>query len=298
MPDALAVAAEKKEAISGREIKGASEAEDAGASEEHIQYMVDHSSDAFWQMDQDLNITFINAACETISGGMKREDFIGKSLLEFLTPEGIEQLREINGQRLKNEAQGIKTDIVFYELQMRRKDGSYFWSGISSSPRRDQNGAVTGYQGMMRDISGFKQHEAERKRLEDLLTKTEKMATVGNMAGGVAHELNNVMACILGYSELLMFQNNLENDDFRRHVRNIICSGERAAAMIQDLLIVSRRENVSRKRVNLNDLISACLNKYEFQKLTERCPGITLHVDMEPSLHDVTAWFFLWRNRS
>jgi two-component system, cell cycle sensor histidine kinase and response regulator CckA len=256
---------------------------------DEIHYMVDHTSEAFWQMDKDFKFTFTSAACEKISGGFKMEDFVGKSLLEFLTPEGIEQMQQVNGSRQKNELQGIKTDVIFHELQMRRKDGTYFWAGISASPRRDPSGNVIGYQGILRDVSGFKQYEGDRKSLEELLKKEKKMAAVGNIAGSVAHELNNVMAGILGHSELLMIQNDLDNDTFNKHVRNIIDSGERAAAIVQDLLIMSRKTDTNRRRINLNELIPACLKKNEFQKLTECYPGMVLSLDLEPCLHPISA---------
>lgn len=264
----------------------------AGSSwkkDEDIQYMVDHSPEAFWQTDKDLKITFTNTACKKVSGGFQDEDFIGKSLLEFLTPEGIEQMWRINEARLKNEARGIKTDIVFYELQMRRKDGTYFWAGISSSPRRNHNGDVIGYQGIMRDIGAYKQYEAERKRLEDLLTKAEKMATVEKMAGGIAHELNNAMAGILGYSALLLAEDNLDNNILHKHIGKIMDSGVRATALIQDLQVMSGRNGANRKPVNLNELLPVCLKRNEFQKLSERYPDMALHMDLEPSLHYVSG---------
>ncbi len=263
-------------------------AESRWKNDDDIRYMVDHSAEAFWQMDKELKFTFTNAACEKISGGIKKEDFIGRSLLEFLTPEGIEYLWKINGLRLNNEAQGIKTDLVFYEIQMRRKDGSYFWAGISSCPRRNEHGEVIGYQGIMRDIDHFKQYEADRKKLEALLAEKEKMAAVGELTSSVAHELNNVMAGIIGYSELLLFKEDGDDDKlFQKHVGNIMSSGERAAAMVQDLLVLSRKDRTVRKPVNLNELIPACLNKYEFKKISERYPGIALNLDLEPSLHAV-----------
>jgi len=263
-------------------------AESRWKNDDDIRYMVDHSTEAFWQMDKELKFTFTNAACEKISGGIKKEDFIGRSLLEFLTPEGIEYLWKINGLRLNNEARGIKTDLVFYEIQMRRKDGSYFWAGISSCPRRNENGEVIGYQGIMRDIDHFKQYEADRKKLEALLAEKEKMAAVGELTSSVAHELNNVMAGIIGYSELLLFKEDDDDDKlFQKHVGNIIHSGERAAAMVQDLLVLSSKDRAAHKPVNLNELIPACLSKYEFKKISERYPGIALNLDLEPALHAV-----------
>lgn len=260
-------------------------------NDDDIRYLVDHSTEAFWQMDKDLKFTFTNAACEKISGGFKKEDFIGRSLLEFLTPEGIEHLWKINGLRLTNEARGIKTDLVFYELQMRRKDGTYFWAGISSCPVRNQNGELIGYQGIMRDIDHFKKYETDRKRLEDLLAKTERMAALGKLAGSAAHELNNIMAGIIGYAELLLFKENTDESTFRKNVGNIINSGERAAALVQDLLVISRRDRGVRKPINLNELIPICLEKCELKKMSEQDSGITLSMDLEPSLHPVFGCF-------
>ena len=137
--------------------------------------LVDNSPEAFWQMDNNLTITFANAACEKLYGGFDKEDLIGRSVLEFLTPGGIDHLKKINGLRVKEEGQGIRTDLVFYELQMRRKDGSHFWAGISSTPLRDTQGQVIGYHGILRDISAFKQFETDRSRLENALKQTEKM---------------------------------------------------------------------------------------------------------------------------
>jgi len=256
---------------------------------QNIKHVVDHSTEAYWQMDKEFRITYTNAACEKISRGFNKKEFAGRSLLEFLTPEGIESLWQVNGLRLKNEAQGIKTDIIFHELQMKRKDGTYFWAGISASPLRDQNGEVIGYQGIMRDISVYKQYEAERKRHETLLKKVENMAAMRNVTGGVAHELNNVMAGILGYSEYLLLQEELDNKALQKHVGNIIHSGERAAAIIQDLLVMSKKDGAIHTPVNLNDLILMCLKKNEFQKLAGRYPGMALKQDLESPLHPVSG---------
>lgn len=254
-----------------------------------MKYMVGYAPEAFWQMDRELKFTYANPACEKISGGFRAEDFIGRSLLEFLTPEGIEDMRSVHTARQSEERRGIQTDVLFYELQMRRKDGSYFWAGISSTPMRDTSGQIVGYQGIMRDISSFKQYHVEQKRLEDLLGKTEKMAALGYMAGSVAHELNNMMAGILGYSELLMLQYRPDDNVPQAHLRSIIDNGERAAALLKDVLLMSRKEADVRKSVNLNDLIPLCMQKQEIRDLVLRHEDVAIHLDLETSLHDVVA---------
>lgn len=267
---------------------GEQEAEGAWTYAGAMKYMVGHAPEAFWQMNRELKFTYANPACEKISGGFRAEELAGKSLLEFLTPEGIEQMRTVHTARQSEEKRGVQTDVLFYELQMRRKDGSYFWAGISSSPMRDKNGEIVGYQGIMRDISSFKQHHVERQRLEDLLKKTEKMAVVGHMAGSVAHELNNMMAGILGYSELLMMQYPPEAHLSRMHLQHIVDNGEKIAAILQDVLIVSHKEEAGRKSVNLNDLISVCLQKPEILEFVKK-QNVALRLDLETSLHDVVA---------
>ncbi len=254
-----------------------------------MRYIVSHSTEAFWQTDAELKFTYTNAACEKISGGYCERELIGKSLLEFLTPEGIDQLHMSSQIRLKEEKKGKKIESSFYELQMRRKDGTYMWVGISACPLRDAHGKISGYQGIIRDVTCFKQYQVEQVRLEKLLKKIEKMASVGMMAGSIAHELNNIMAGILGFSELLMLQINPNDDASHMHLRNIIDASERVTSVLQDVLMLSRREKDVRKSINLNDLISVCLDKPALQDLRNKLWGLSVKLDLERSLHEVMA---------
>ena len=254
-----------------------------------IQYIVDHAFEAFWQVDTDFKITFTNAACGTVTGGFKSEDFIGRSLMEFLSPDSIEKLNKGNRSRLNDEARGVQTALAFYELQMKRKDGAYCWVGISSSPIRDRSGKVIGYQGILRDISGFKKQETSRKRYEEAFNKAEKMSRLMNITNGVARELNHLMGGILAHGEILRSCDGTNSNAFHEHVGNIIDSGERAVTFIQDLLAAFRKDDENRQYINLNERVLACLKKNEVQKLSERHPGVALKMDFEPSLQNVNA---------
>lgn len=256
-----------------------------------MKYVVAHTSEAFWQTDSKFNFTYVNPACEKISGGYTLEDLEGKSLLEFLAPESIEQLRRVNDTRQRDEKLGIQTDVLYHELRMKRKNGTYFWAGISASPIRDAKGHIAGYQGVLKDISSFKKYETEQLRLEGLLKTTQRLAAVGQMTGVVAHEINNVMAGVLGFSELLMMQSDMNDEYSQTYLKNIIGSSERIIAVLQDLMVVSRRDDEVRKALNLNDLILAFLYQPEFQKLTGQQPGVTVNLDLEPSVHDIMASF-------
>ncbi len=254
-----------------------------------MKYVVAHTSEAFWQTDSKFNFTYVNPACEKISGGYTLEDLEGKSLLNFLAPESIEQLRHVHETRKRDEKLGIQTDVLYHELQMKRKNGTYFWAGISASPIRDAKGHIAGYQGVLKDISSFKKYETEQRKLEGLLKKTERLAAVGQMTGVVAHEINNVMAGVLGFSELLMMQSDANDENAQTYLKNIIGSSERVIAILQDLMLVSHRDDEARRSLNLNDLILAFLYQPEFRKLTGQQPGVTVNLDLEPSLHDIMA---------
>ena len=256
-----------------------------------MNHVVDHTSEAFWRMDHEFKFTYTNAACEKVSGGYTSEDLMGKSLLEFVAPDSLARLQHVHGGRRRDEMQGIKTDVIYYELQMRRKDGTYFWAGISASPIRDIGGNIIGYQGVLKDVSDFRKYETENRRLEGLLKQKEKQAVLGQMAGTVAHEVNNVMAGILGFSELLMLQTNADNDVNGEHIRNIIGFSERIIAILQDVMMLARKDDEARKSLNLNELIPVLLRKPELQKLTGQPACVAVSLDLEPSLHDILVLY-------
>ena len=249
---------------------------------------VDQAPEAFWQVDQDLRLIYANPAFMKISGGCRAGELTGKSLFEFLTPEGIEEFRYRHTARQKEEEKGIKTDILFFELKMRRMDGTYLWAGVSSAPIRDAKGRIIGYQGILRDIGYFKQHRLEKLRLEELLRKMDRMASLGQMSGSVAHELNNIMSVVLGYSELMMLQFR-ENGVLQDHLKNIIDNTEKAAAILQDVMMMSRKEDEGSRPVNINSLILTCLKKSELQEMIRLNGEIDVQLDLEACVHEIIA---------
>ena len=277
--------------IKGYSLTGAQTADSGLPYSDGMNYVVEHTSEAFWRLDGEFKFTYTNAACEKVSGGFKSEELVGRSLLEFLAPESIEQFQHINGGRHREENQGIKTDVIYHELRMRRKDGAYFWAGISASPLRDMQGNIVGYQGVLKDVSSFKKYETEYERLEGLLKKNEKLAALGQMTGVVVHEVNNVMAGILGFSELLMMQSEPDHEAGSDHLTDIIGLSERIIAILQDVMVLARKDNEVRKSVNLNDLIPALLHRPELRKFIGHPGGVAVSLDMEPSLHDILASF-------
>lgn len=130
--------------------------------------------------------------------------------------------------------------------------------------------------------------EKEREELQRSLERSKKMESLGLLAGGVAHDLNNVLSGIVSYPDLLLHDMPEENP-MRRVILTIRDSGMRAAEIVQDLLTLARRGVVTRKMVNLNDLIGEYCNSPEYRKLLDVSADIRMELQLEPNLATVAG---------
>ena len=128
----------------------------------------------------------------------------------------------------------------------------------------------------------------EKMALQTKLQRAQKMELVANVAGGVAHDLNNVLASAVGYPDLLCLQ--LPPDSpLRDSLEKIKKSGLKAAAMVSDLLTLVRRGIVTKKITNMNLLISEYLNSPEFERLRSYHPEVTVEPFLDKALCNMNA---------
>jgi two-component system cell cycle sensor histidine kinase/response regulator CckA len=172
----------------------------------------------------------------------------------------------------------LKSEIGQVETQWVRKDGTVFdclirsYSLDPADPNKGQIVAVA-------DIS-------EIKRLEAELQRARKMEAIGTLAGGVAHDLNNILTGIVSYPDLLLNQLAPDNP-LRKPLTTIQKSGERAATIVQDLLTMARRGVAVSEVVNLNEIIADLMKSPEIQNLHTFHPGAQVFVQLEPCLLNV-----------
>ncbi len=138
------------------------------------------------------------------------------------------------------------------------------------------------------EIEERKWAQQERLRLESELVRGEKMELLGRLAGGVAHDLNNVLSGIVSYPDLLLHRLSPDSD-MRGPLQNIRRAGTRAAVIVQDLLTLARRSITAREKVQLNDIINAHLQSPEFLNLQKNYPGVTIETHLAPDLPSLSG---------
>jgi signal transduction histidine kinase/CheY-like chemotaxis protein len=155
----------------------------------------------------------------------------------------------------------------------------YAWAELEYSP----DGRPEKVVGVLQDISAQDQAEKEKKELEAKLVRSQKMEALGLLAGGVAHDLNNVLSGIVSYPDLLLMQ--LPGDsDLKKPLGVMRDSGQKAAAIVQDLLTLARRGVTSYDVLNLNELIDDYLQSPEWEKLKFHHPGVQIEVNLQSDL--------------
>jgi len=167
------------------------------------------------------------------------------------------------------------------ESQFRCKNGE-IKPGLISARIIDLNGE-NHILTITRDISRWKKVEEDKKKLENQLQRAQKMEAIGTLAGGVAHNLNNILSGIVSYPDLLLMELP-EDSPLVEPLTTIQKSGFKAAAIVQDLLTLARRGVSVSEVVNLNPIIIEHMNSPEFEKIKTFHPGLKIDIDLEPDL--------------
>lgn len=138
------------------------------------------------------------------------------------------------------------------------------------------------------DITPLRKAELERAAMETKLHRAQKMEAIGLLAGGVAHDLNNILSGIIGYPELILMQLD-ENSKLRKSVMAIQASGQRAAAVVADLLTVARGVSSERLTCDLNTLVREYLTSPEHQLLLSLHPGVECGTQLADDLRPLAC---------
>ena len=249
-------------------------AEDAlGESEEKYRTILESIEDGYYEVDIDGNFIFFNdALCEIY--GCSENELMGINIRKSTDQETAKR-----GYSIFNKVYTTGRSEKGFEWSITRKDGANRVVEASVSLIKNVEGTPRSFRGIVRDIS-------EKKELEAQLQRAQKMEAIGTLAGGVAHDLNNILGGLVSYPELLLLQLP-EDSPLRKSILTIQKSGEKAAAVVQDLLTLARRGVVVSEVVNLNAVIAEYLKSPELENLKSYHPGVHIETRLEKDVLNI-----------
>lgn len=201
--------------------------------------------------------------------GYSREEVVGKMrFTDLLTDESREKFQQVFRQfQVTGRAEDIEYDFV-------RKDGGILPVLLTATAERDAFGNFVKTRTSVFDISEHRKASLERKRLEEQLIQAQKMESIGLLAGGVAHDFNNILAVILGHCD--MMREDVEPGSLLEEELNLIIgAGERAKDLTRQLLAFSRKQVLQVKTIDLNKII------HNMDKLVGRLLGEDVEMRVE-----------------
>ena len=213
--------------------------------------------------------------------GFSREEMTGMSYKNCMDEENARRVFEAfrhvfaSGELMK----GFGWDFT-------RKDGSKVQVESSILFDSRPQGRPAGFKGILQDVSERKKAQEQTRLLEERLKNAQKMEALGTLAGGVAHDLNNILSGIVSYPEMLLMKID-KDDPLRGPLEKIQKSGQKAAAVVQDLLTLARRGVAVKQVVKLNGLIREYLESSEFGRLQSLHPNVRIDFRHDDSLMNI-----------
>ncbi len=249
-------------------------------SEERNHLLLDSAGEAIYGLDVNGNCTFANPACLRQLGYGREEDVLGKNMHDLMhckRPDGTPYPKEdCKIYEVLKKGKGVHVD----DEVLWRADGTSFPAEYSSYPMHKE-GKVVGAVMVFGDITERKQAEAREKQLQQELNLSSRLASVGEMASGIAHEINNPLTSVIGFSQLLLSRGVA--DDVKRDLEVINSQSQRVAKIVAGLLTFARQQKPGKEHADINSILMQVLNlrSYEMEvNNIEVLPQLTLDLPL------------------
>ena len=250
-------------------------------SEEKYRQLSDSLPQIVFETDEKGDLTFTNRVAFDIFGYTRADFEKGLNALRMLIPEDRE--RAIGN--MQTVFRGKKLGGTEYTALT--KDGRRYPAMVYSAPIISE-GKPVGMRGIMADLTEVKRSQKALLESEEKLARSKKMESLGLLAGGVAHDLNNILSGIVSYPELLLMDLP-EDSPLRNPIKTIQESGMRAADVVEDLLTIARGVATGKEALNLNALITEYLGSAEYQKLEKTHSFVDFKTELDPDLLNMSG---------
>ncbi len=249
-------------------------------SEKGFRDLFDSITDLIYTQDLDGRFTSVNRAmCKAF--GYEKDALIGRPSSDFMKPEMKPFFESVYLEQIKTK--GSHEGITSYFA----KNGKKIYIDYRSSLVEPDDGEPY-ISGTGRDMTEWVFSQREIKRLQNQVHQSQKMEAIGLMAGGVAHDLNNILSGIVSYPELLLMDLP-ENSPLRKPIKTIQESGMRAAEVVDDLLTIARGAATGKEALNLNVIVSEYLESPEYRKLENTHPFVHFKTELDPDLLNMSG---------
>jgi len=246
------------------------------SAEDKYRVITEFANDAIMVI-QDGKTIFGNPACSRLIGHPVTDTAV-EELIKIIVPEDRKKILKHKDNLLSvNFSDSLQVRIKRDDSEEKNVE-----IRLSSISYRNKPAAMA----VIRDITERIRNENTYRETEEKLIRLKKMESLGLLAGGVAHDLNNVLAGIVSYPDILLMTMP-EDSKLRKPIETMQQSGLKAAAIVQDLLTVARGVAINKEPFKLNDLISEYLKSPEYKKLLQYHPQVTVKEELDPELLNI-----------
>lgn len=218
-------------------------------AEEKYRGIFENAVEGIFQSTPEGRFISVNPAMARMYGYDSTEEMIADQI-------DIERSHYVDPARRAEFKHLLETQNLVQQFQSEvyRKDRTSFWVSETVRAVRDKDGSVLFYEGTIEDISERRRTEKALRESEERLRQVQKIEGIGQLAGGMAHDFNNILTAINGYADLTL-RRLPEDHSLRRNVEEIKKAGERAASLTRQLLAFSRKQLLKPKVLNLNAVV-------------------------------------------
>jgi len=244
-------------------------------SEERFRTILEDMDNGYFELDTAGQYVFVNdAMCKIL--GLGRDDIVGRQFGSFV---------DQSDEKFVDSSRAIMDEVISKGMTLAglfgtivKGDGSRRIIGISVSPLRDASGEIAGIRGISRDIT-------DRMKMEQQLLMAGKLASIGELAAGVAHEINNPLTAIMGYAQLLADESDVPQN-IKADLEKIYSQSQRAAKIVQNLLTFARSYALKKKVIDINELI---LRSLDLRSYEHKVGNIEIVTNLQTGLPGISA---------